>query len=55
MTGPRSDARRDEPLLFVEQIFAWLSFNDGQPVQQVALHLRRTVKQARAILFGGQL
>lgn len=51
----RYDTRRREPLLLVEQIAAWLDYRDGEAVSQVARHLRRTPRQARAILFGGQL
>ena len=52
MARVRSDARRGTPLLLADQLCAWLHYRDGQPVQQVALHLRRTVREARTILFG---
>lgn len=45
-------ARRDEPVLFVEQVAmaGWL--RAGEPVALMAAWLRRPIPQVRSMLFG---
>lgn len=44
--------RRGAPLLLAEQLLAWSLYHQGEPVNQIAQRISRTVIEARAILSG---
>lgn len=48
---PRAFAR----LTLAEQMAAWLAYRSGDPVDTVARKIGRSPRQARAVLFGGEI
>lgn len=49
---PPNYRRRGAPLLLAEQLVAWSLYHEGEPVNQIAQRVCRTVIEARAILSG---
>lgn len=47
--------RAYERLTLAEQLVAWLGYRAGDPVEQIARRIGRSPKQARAVLFGGEV
>lgn len=50
--APPNYRRRGAPLLLAEQLLAWSLYHRGEPVNQIAQRISRTVVEARAILAG---
>lgn len=50
--GSHSHARCAQPLLFAEQVAAWLAYRGGDSTMDIASRLHRSPRQVRAILHG---